>query len=203
MTGCSNAGKRPFPLSRRRFASLLAGGAVVALLAACTSAKLPPPPPAISANKGRVVLTRTDDVVFGQNGARIWVNDREVSVLMRGQTVGVEVPVGKVKIGVDAVLSMGMFEMTFDMEPGLEVRLAVAPRGANFVAGFAGLAGMLAEAAISQNKGPFSLAFLSKGYEPSGDSLEERLRSLNALRDKGEYSEAEYAERRKSILSYY
>lgn len=181
---------------------LLLQACCLILLAGCAVQTLPPPPPVIGADKGRIVISRTDDIIYATLAARIAVNGNYVSNVMRGQTVSMEVDPGAVKVAADAPMTMGEFMLSFQIEPGMEVRLSLAPRGANFIGAMSGLGGMLVEAAINDNKGPFSLTLLSIGHEPTGNTLEARLLSLNALRAKGIYSEAEYQSRRKAIIDY-
>ncbi len=173
------------------------------ILSGCATMALPPPPPVISENKGRLLITRSaDDMLYATTAARLFVNGKEAGALMRGQTVPIEVAPGEVELSTDAPLTMGSYALKIPVEAGLEVRLQLATRGGHFVGAMTGLAGMLVDAAINDNKGPFTLTILSKNYEPHGNSLEARLVSLNSFYASGKYTEAEYVVRRKAILEY-
>lgn len=159
------------------------------------------PPPAMSANKARFIVERpSDDFLYGMTAARLKVNDQVVGAIMRGQTLTLEVEPCDIRIAADAEMSMGSSMLQFQVEPGMEIRLQLTTRGSHFVGALGGLAGMVVEAAASDNKGAFTLTHLTTGYAPQGDSLEQRILSLNALYAKGVFTQAEYQERRRAIL---
>lgn len=159
------------------------------------------PPPAMSANKARFIVERpSSDVLYGMTGARLLVNDNVVGVVMRGQTFTFEVEPGDVRVTVDAPMTIGSYSMQYQLEPGMEIRLQLTTRGGHFIGALGGLGGMLVDAAVSDNKGAFVFTLLTTGYAPQGNTLEQRILSLNALYAKGVFTQAEYQERRSAIL---
>jgi len=90
--------------------------------------------------------------------ARIYVNDKRVAELWRGESYAGVIQPGKVVLAADAWSTPGNFRAHFNAEADREYTFEVSPRGGHLATlVFFGIVGAAVDASIDENTGPFSI----------------------------------------------
>lgn len=187
---------------------------VTVFLVACASGPplKPFPSEKVSASEGRIHIARTTDFLYMALAARVSVNGAIVGALPRGGVTFADVAPGIVTVRVDHPTSPGAFAIQFQVKPGTTYNVEVSPRGGSFIPGaFFGVIGLSVDASITENSGLFmvKLASVKEGVNSPvqhqesvpNAPIEEQLKRLKNLKEKGLIDEEVYKEEQKRILS--
>lgn len=109
-------------------------------------------------SKARIKIYRTQELLSSGVAARVQLDGRQIASLGIGGSTLVDVSAGSHTIVVDGWGYSNAYKMTLQAKPGIHYALEVSPRSeAAAAAALFGFVGMVVEASVNQNGGPFQV----------------------------------------------
>lgn len=144
----------------RAFAGVVLAGVVLAGCGSTGASNLELATADVPANKARLTITRTSDILYMGVPATIKVNGKKVASLALGASTIVDIAPGSNVISADAWSYPGTFSVKLEAKAGQRYALEVAPRGDSFLPGaLLGPFGGAIDASVNENAGAFQLRF--------------------------------------------
>jgi hypothetical protein len=111
----------------------------------------------LAKSQTRLKIFRADAYVAGAVGARVKIDGRQIAEIDNGGSTILDLAAGKHEIEVDTWQHPNVYKLNLDAKPGTMYVLEITPREEAVAAGMFGLVGMLAEAAVNENGGTWSI----------------------------------------------
>ncbi len=122
------------------------------------SATVAPIPP----GKARLVLSRTNDMLYMGALAQVKINGAEVASLWRSESSTVPIAPGAVAVSVSTWSYPGSWTVNLNAKAGETYALEISPRGETmFAMGAIGVAGAIVDANANRNGGIFQMRVVS------------------------------------------
>ena len=111
--------------------------------------------------KSRLVLTRTDSMLYIGLSAAVKVNGNEAASLLRGETKTLTIAPGKTAVSATGWSYPGSWTVNFDAKAGKTYTVEISPRGDSFVPTLLGPVGLVIDATTNKNGGAFQMRVLT------------------------------------------
>jgi hypothetical protein len=106
----------------------------------------------VPAKQARMVITRSDSILYFASGVNVHINEIKEESLARGATLIKNIPAGRTNLSVDATADFGKFTVSFDAAKGKTYFIEISPRYETFGRS---LEWSALSAILSENTGPF------------------------------------------------
>lgn len=112
----------------------------------------------LAKSQTRLKIFRSEAYVAGAVSARVKIDGRQIAEIDNGGSKMLDLAAGKHEIVVDSWQHPNVYKLDLDAKPGTMYVLEIAPREEVAAAGvLLGVVGMLAEAAVNENGGTWSI----------------------------------------------
>lgn len=112
----------------------------------------------IVANQARIVVTRSNSLLYLAGAADIRSNGIKIASLGRGGSVVHDIAKGQNTLSVSTPMAPGQFTVTFKAEPKKTYHFEVSPRSGNIMGGYGmGMLGDAVNASVSEQSGYFQI----------------------------------------------
>jgi len=111
--------------------------------------------------KARLVVTRTDSMLYFGLSAAVKVNGSDAASLMRGESKTLAIVPGKTAVSVTGWSYPGSWTVNFDAKPGKTYTVEISPRGDSYVSTLFGPVGVVIDATANKNGGAFQMRVLT------------------------------------------
>ena len=108
-------------------------------------------------SKARIKIYRTQELASSGVAASVKVDGRQIASLGVGGSTLLDVSAGSHKISIEGGMHPNAYAITLQAKPGMLYALEISPRSEAVVAGMFGLVGMMVEASVNENGGPFQV----------------------------------------------
>ncbi len=112
----------------------------------------------IAADQARIIVTRSNSLLYLAGSADVRANGMKIASLGRGGSVVHDIPKGQNTLSVSTPTAPGQFTVTFKAEPKKTYHFEISPRSGNIMGGYGmGMLGDAVNASVSEQSGYFQI----------------------------------------------